>query len=57
MRAKAAGDYVLRDDVHEDYIAVEEAVIERSRDNFTLGDTKTRTSERYLALTPFHKRP
>lgn len=41
------------DDIHEDYIAVEEAVIERSRDDFTLGDTKTRTSERYLALTPF----
>lgn len=40
------------DDVHEDYLSVEEAVIERDPKSFTLGETKHKKS-RYLPLTPF----
>lgn len=38
--------------MYDDYLAIEEAVIERTPDDFTLGETKTKKS-RYLAITPF----
>ena len=40
------------DDVHDDYLAIEEAIKERSPDDFKLGLTKD-GKERYLAITPF----
>ncbi len=40
------------DDIHEGYIAIEEAVIERTPESFELGETKSKR-ERYLVLTPF----
>lgn len=40
------------DDVHDDYLAIEEAIKERSPDDFKLGLTKNE-NERYLAITPF----